>query len=425
MPMFEITDGGYTMDYPLAWCRAKIERIGKGTKPGMEKFRVIWAFDTELSDDPLSNMRPVFYEGGPDSRNFALCNCAYEMFRFMSTRDSGEDFSAFSDYIYGLFGSPQDQYANKYIAYYIYFVNFLRLMSDAAPEIVLYNRTLDDMPVDLVLDIGNSRTCGVLFEEGQFTKGKMLKLRDLTDPSKEYDKSFDMRFVFRQADFGNDIVLPDKDIFRWCSFVRVGEEAKHLIYRSLEQDGLAALATNYSSPKRYLWDTKPFDAHWENLIKEDDSFSVQQSRNIYIPRLSEMFDTHGNYIPEGVTSEFDFFGENVFSRSSLMTFVLIEIFQQAMSQINSVQFRTHHGDKDRRRVLRNIILTCPTAMPRTEQIRLRKSAEEAYDALHLKDVTRRLAEQAEHRVICNIMARGSRPPENAAAGSTAGTLIVV
>lgn len=381
MPMFEVADGGYTMDYPLAWCRAKIERIGKGTKPGMERFRVIWAFDTELSEDPLSDMRPVFYEGGCDSRNFALCNCAYEMFRFMSTKDSDEDFSAFSDYIYGLLGSPVDQYANKYIAYYIYFVNFLRLMSDAAPEVVLYNKTLEDMPVDLVLDIGNSRTCGVLFEEGEFTKGKMLKLRDLTDPSKEYDKSFDMRFVFRQADFGNDIVLPDKDIFRWCSFVRVGEEAKHLIYRSLEQDGLAALATNYSSPKRYLWDTRPFDAHWENLIKEDDSFSVQQSRNIYIPRLSEMFDTHGNYIPGGEHSDFDFFGENVFSRSSLMTFVLIEIFQQAMSQINSVQFRTHHGDKDRRRVLRNIILTCPTAMPRTEQVRLRKSAEDAYDAL--------------------------------------------
>ena len=49
------------------------------------------------------------------------------------------------------------------------------------------------------------------------------------------------------------------------------------------------------------------------------------------------------------------------------------------------------------------------------------TVKEAYDALHLKDVTRRLAEQAEHRVICNIMARGSRPPENAAAGSTAGT----
>lgn len=47
------------------------------------------------------------------------------------------------------------------------------------------------------------------------------------------------------------------------------------------------------------------------------------------------------------------------------------------------------------------------------------TVKEAYDALHLKDVTRRLAEQAEHRVICNIMARGSRPPENAAAGSTA------
>lgn len=71
------------------------------------------------------------------------------------------------------------------------------------------------MPVDLVLDIGNSRTCGVLFEEGDFTKSKMLELRNLSKPWISYEnKSFDMRIAFRKADFGNDIVL-DEDIFQW------------------------------------------------------------------------------------------------------------------------------------------------------------------------------------------------------------------
>lgn len=49
------------------------------------------------------------------------------------------------------------------------------------------------------------------------------------------------------------------------------------------------------------------------------------------------------------------------------------------------------------------------------------TVKQAYDALHMEEVAQKLAEQAEHRIICNILARGSRPPENAAAGSTAGT----
>lgn len=381
MPMFELMDDGFTMDYPLAWCRVKIERIHQGSgDEECDRYRLVWAFDTELSNDHLSNLRPIYYEGEENSKRYALCNCAYEMFSFLSLRNDGDGFSAFSEYIYELLGRPKEQYHNKYIAYYIYLINYLRL-SNAAPQVVLHHNTaLDDMPVDLVLDIGNSRTCGVLFENGDFTKAQLLKLRDLTYPHRVYDKSFDMRFVFRQADFGNDIVLSE-DIFKWHSFVRVGDEAKHLVYRSLEEDGLAALATNYSSPKRYLWDDKPFEGHWENLIKEDDSFTVKETKNIYIPKISEMFDSVGNYIPEGDNHSYDIFATSNYSRSSLMTFVLIELFQQAMSQINSPNFRIHHGDVDRRRVLRNVILTCPTAMPQAEQIKLRKCAEEAYDAL--------------------------------------------
>lgn len=382
MPMFEMMDDDYTLNYPLAWCRVKIERIStQPNKKELERFRLIWAFDTELSNDGLSNLRPQFFEGESTSKKYSLCNCAYEMFSFLSVKNDGDEFSAFSDYIYELLGRPNNlNNRYEYIAYYIYLINFLRL-SNAAPSVTLHHNTdLSDLQVDLVLDIGNSRTCGVLFENGDFTKAKLLKLRDLTYPDREYGESFDMRFVFRQADFGNDIVLPE-NVFRWHSFVRVGNEAKHLVYRSLEEDGLAALTTNYSSPKRYLWDNKPFDGHWENLIKEDDSFTVKETKNIYIPKLSEMFDSFGNYIPAGQKGGYDIFADANYSRSSLMTFVLIEIFQQAMTQINSPEFRTHHGDKNRRRVLRNIILTCPTAMPKAEQIKLRKCAEEAYDVL--------------------------------------------
>ena len=230
-----------------------------------------------------------------------------------------------------------------------------------------------------MLDIGNSRTCGVLFEEGDFTKAAMLEIRDLSDPSITYEKSYDMRLAFRKADFGNAIVLDD-GTFEWKSLVRIGDEAKRLVYRSLEEDGLSERTTNYSSPKRYLWDHKPYDGRWEFLTTVDDPYNIRLSDNIYVPGLSDLFDSTGNYVgPDRTPTP----TEANYSRSSLMTFVLIEILQQATTQINSIKFRTKHGNMDCKRLLRNIILTCPTAMPVQEQVKLRQCAEEAIEALKL------------------------------------------
>ena len=392
MPMFEVDIDGTTCCDPLAWCRVKIERTGKGSKKDTERFRFLWAFDTTLGDnDPLADhcnmvtfgeeetapvhyMRPYFYDDEGESKEFRLSNRADQMLDFMSTSPY---FSAFADYVSSLLGLPDRHHSYKYIGFYIYLVNFLRL-TGVAPEVTLHNNNRKMMDVDLVLDIGNSRTCGVLFEEGDFTKAIMLEIRDMGDPSKTYEKSFDMRLAFRKADFGNDIVL-DEDVFQWRSLVRIGDEAKRLVYRSLEEDGLSERTTNYSSPKRYLWDMKPFDGKWEFLTTVDDPFNIRLSDNIYVAGLSDFFDATGNYIgPDGENDNPD--GSN-FSRSSLMTFVLIEILQQAQAQINSIKFRTKHGNMDCRRQLRNVILTCPTAMPVKEQIKLRQCAEEAIDAL--------------------------------------------
>ena len=86
-------------------------------------------------------------------------------------------------------------------------MNFIRL-SGGAPDVTLHDNKRRDIFVDLVLDIGNSRTCGILFEEGDFARGKMLELRDLSLPWISYEnKTYDMRVVFRKADFGNDIIL--------------------------------------------------------------------------------------------------------------------------------------------------------------------------------------------------------------------------
>ena len=385
MPMFETGADGSTTGYPAGWCRVKITCTGEGLKRGSKRYRLTWAFDTTTSDDPLSVLRPCFYDEGEKSKNFSLCNKAEELMSFLSVAE-GQD--AFSSYLLELFGVHlsgkvgETTPAFRCLAWYLYFVNFLRL-SGAAPEVQLFSGTEREMGVDLVLDIGNSRTCGVLFEEGDFTKAMMLELRDLTDPAHAYGGPFDMRVVFRKADFGGAISLPG-DLFSWKSFVRVGEEARRLVYRSRQESGLHELHTNYSSPKRYLWDHKPFAGQWQNLVSVDDPANVGIDDNIYVEGLSQQFDPDGSFTG-GENHQLS----NRYSRGSLITFVMIEIMQQALVQINSTRFRDKHGDINCRRFLRNVILTCPTAMPVAEQVALRRAAENAWKALMKLNVSLR------------------------------------
>ena len=376
MPFFEKDQSGTTNGVPMGWCRVKIERLSADEKTGMQKFRLIWGFDTQLADDELNTLRPYFYEEEAESKAYGLSNHADELLAFMT--DNPTEVTAFNDFVADLLCQSVEPENRKYVAYYIYLVNFLRLVG-AAPEVTLH-RSVKEIPVDLVLDIGNSRTCGVLFEDGDFTKATMLELRDLSNPFKTYDSSFDMRLVFRQPDFGSEIVL-EEDMFSWPSLVRVGQEAQNLVYRSLEQEGLSEMVTNYSSPKRYLWDEEPYDGKWQFLTTMDDNFFIQSAENIYIPVLSDLFDSRGNYIGDRKAASENTDGKTNYSRSSLMTFVMIEVFNHAISQINSIKFRNKHGNIDCRRVLRTIILTCPTAMPRREQLKLRQSAADAYAAL--------------------------------------------
>lgn len=380
MPMFELHHG-ITADVPYAWCRVKIDRLGAGSKANTERYRFTWAFDTRSSSDTFAVYRPTFPGTGDEKLEFALCNRVSDLIPFLSPNG---DFTVFSHYIAQLLGLDPSGTGYRYIGFYIYLINYIRLCG-ASPEVTLYNCPgQNEIPVDLVLDIGNSRTCGLLFENGDFTRVAMLALRDLTNPGdKPYDKPFDMRLVFRQTDFGNDIVIEEEDMFRYASFVRVGEEARRLIYLSTQNDGLRTSTTNYSSPKRYLWDNSLFDKKWEFLVTDTDPLYIRTAENIYIPGLSDLFDAGGRYITDPFNMLEPTDGHTRYSRSSLMTFVMIEILQQALMQINSEDFRRRHGNINCKRRLRSLILTCPTAMPRTEQIKLRQCAKDAFDALSM------------------------------------------
>lgn len=391
MPMFEVEVGGVATTSPIGWCRVRIDPIGDHEPTDDEtprRFRLTWAFDTTLATDMVEGLfRPFFYDGEGEVKRYELCNRADNMFGFLSVgEDSGN--SGIADYIVSKLGldlNTLNTHKYQFVGYYIYLCNLLRLIPGAVPSVNLYNKTDKEIAVDLSVDIGNSRTSAMLFEEGDFRRARELHIRDLSRPWKEpYEKPFDMRIVFRRADFGKDIIIGDCQLFRWPSLLRFGEEASYLMHCSQEDDGMAMRATNYSSPKRYLWDKKEYKDRWEFLVKDDDSTSLKESQQIFIEGFTDHFDSDGKYLgyPKKLSlADLGTTSECKYSRGSLMTFVMIELLQQAIVDINSESWRNTRGNIDCRRYLRNIIITCPTAMPVAEQVTLRQSAIDAFDML--------------------------------------------
>ncbi|NDB87002.1 MAG: hypothetical protein EB127_30600, partial [Alphaproteobacteria bacterium] len=225
-----------------------------------------------------------------------------------------------------------------------------------------------------VVDVGNSKTCALLFENPNdirfnLSKVKHLKIMDLTDPTKSYEKSFSTRLIFMRPDFGNQISeLNQYKKFKWPSMVRIGDEAERLINNS-DLDKCIRLETKSynSSPKRYLWDVEPSNVDWNFMELQND---VPES--VYLNGISEQLKSDGTLCTDGV------FGTNArYSRRTLMTFVFLEILSHAQCQINSYEFRSSHGNTNSKRRIKRILISCPTAMIKEEQKALRQCANEA------------------------------------------------
>ncbi|HAR80029.1 MAG TPA: hypothetical protein DCR21_04280, partial [Succinivibrionaceae bacterium] len=146
-------------------------------------------------------------------------------------------------------------------AHYLNMLAFLGGMVE--PNRVSFIANRDDgisghVDVDLILDIGNSRSCGVLYEEVRdgsredFTKITELAIRDLNAPDTVYTEPFPSRIEFQVANFdfdGHSARSGRPDAFIWPSFGRTGNEATILSGNREGGEG----RTGLNSPKRYLW----------------------------------------------------------------------------------------------------------------------------------------------------------------------------
>lgn len=236
-----------------------------------------------------------------------------------------------------------------------------------------------DLPVDvdLVLDIGNSRTTGILVETlpqraTNLNDSYPLELRDISRPEYCYTEPFETRVEFAEASLGNDALSRRSGrrspAFAWPSAVRTGPEATRLATRSICAEG----TTGMSSPKRYLWDERPWQQSWryntgghaEPMVTRG-LFAKQVNREgTPLSCLQDPLVTKNPILRKQAP---DPAFESLFTRSSLMMFMLGEILTQALVTTNAPTTRMRRELPNLPRRLRRVIFTVPTAMPVAEK----------------------------------------------------------
>ena len=269
------------------------------------------------------------------------------------------------------------RHACEHLARYLV---FLDLLEEAAilPRVRLLDTVsgkvgYDPVAVDLVLDIGNARTCGLLIEEhpGQgmnLTDSYPLALRDLGRPELTYSRPFDSRVEFARASFGRDDISRKSgrsSAFAWPNPMRVGPEAVRLAAGRQGNEG----STGLSSPKRYLWDERQTTQGWRFNGRGLDGTTTEPPVSgpfmKFVAEDGSVLRGRGGGQP-AVRARF--------SRSALFTFMLAEILMQTLCQINCPTTRAARRDADKPRRLRRVLLTLPPGMPVFEQQILRSRA---------------------------------------------------
>ncbi|MEP7299990.1 MAG: virulence factor SrfB [Caldimonas sp.] len=439
IPLFRRELSGGFFRGPLNWARIYWVKLAQPDADG-HPYRLVLALDTTLlefvdSDAYLApspadarNGRPFALPGHDEPidwfyRDGWLKDWCLEAFKDMHeraerSRRGGYAFKPFTpDELH-----ERMQGSNEHLARYKALIDLLHSLN-VLPSFVFVDRITDPRPdpvdVDLVLDLGNSRTCGLLIESEpdqpsvDVNKAFRLQLRDLSRPEQVYDEPFPSRFEFARAQFGRDhlsLRSGRSNAFDWPTVVRVGNEAARLAARRSGSEGASGL----SSPKRYLWDGDQrrdswrFNASGPAGERSDIATGVAFTTLVNdsgepIHRLSQTDSAPDQLFPSI---------RALYARRHLTAFALSEVFVQAISMINSPMHRLRRAaNASLPRRMRRIILTMPTAMPVAERTILRQEAEAACDlaclALGLAQVdyaddgTQRLVFSPEARVLRN------------------------
>lgn len=378
VPYFRFSPPARFEEGPSNWARVRVTEVAAGADQSGNTHRITFAFDTKVqpSRSDTAYMGPS-EDDVKAGTSFAFAHRSHEMGWFLDQ----QWVDAWLRELYSELARPRlrkdaEDIRNdtNELQHQAHYLNILHLIGTqlALPEIKVISNAPNDLykpiPVDLVLDIGNSRSCGILIEDHpQESDGLRrryeLELRDLTHPEQVYVDPFESRIEFSQASFGKDhfsVQSGRSDAFLWPTIARIGHEAGRLASLRRGTEG----ATGLSSPKRYLWDQESFEPGWRFNTSYVKTEAEPHATAAPVSRLiNEMGEALFTLDPDDRMPVF----HPHYSRSSLMTFMLSEVLAQALAQINSPAQRMRQSHARVPRHLRSIILTVPPAMPQPER----------------------------------------------------------
>ncbi len=380
---------------PTDWARAMVKELPEPNRQG-NTHRLVVAFDTHVQPDidvthvsPDEGYASLAEMDMHDGAEFSLAT-GFKSYAWFLGLDWMRDWlrELFHDTLRRKFPNravreSDIEHRYEHLARYVAFIEMLGA-TEMVPVVKLTDPRRHTAPidVDLVLDIGNSRTIGMLIEKRpgesmSLDNGSVLELRDLSNPSAHHRNTFSSYVCFSRAKFGDPHGYArgsgrNRPSFSWPSVVRVGPEALRLATGSRREEG----QTSMSSPKRYLWDLKPRVQEWRYAPDPNDPLSQESPVNSgdFVGFVNNegtplhVFDSKKAAALEFTKGQSDFpVTEPRFSRSSMMMFLMAEIITHALVQVNSPAQRNNRLNPDIPRRLRSIILTTPPAMSVSER----------------------------------------------------------
>jgi hypothetical protein len=389
IPFLRSTKPGSFEEGPSNWARMRIVETKEGEDQDGNTHRITLAFDTKAFD-----RRPDTAYLAPTNEDirvggvFDLAHKANEMSWFL-------DLDWVDGWLKEIFleqtelldkkRDPDEVEAELNELYHqAHYLNVLNLVATKLfiPKLLIVSNQPDDthhaIPVDMVLDIGNSRSCGILIEDHPqqndgLSKRYPLELRDLTMSEFTYRDPFESRIEFAEPVFGKDhfsMQSGRSDVFRWPTITRIGPEALRLASLRRGTEG----STGLSSPKRYLWDEESYEPGWR--FNCTNSVTVSEPHATAVP-LSGLINDRGQALFDLPEEERMPVFHPHYSRSSLMTFMLAEVLTQALTQMNNPAQRLRMSHSRVPRHLRSINLTVPPSMAKPEREIFAKCMEQA------------------------------------------------
>lgn len=368
---------------PDNWARVQIRQLPEPDSKG-HTHRIVIAFDTQLAEDDNQGALAPLMSDVRNGTRFMLAWQNHEVAEFLD--QTWVDGWLREVFVQQASRQPERTEedvtrALKMFEYQAHWLNVLSLLSTLnVPEVKIVAQTLQTpaIPVDLVLDVGNTHTCGVLIEDhGAANDGLRqtmeLQIRNLSQPQYLNALMFTSRMEFNQARFGKQHFSVESgrdNAFMWPAIVRVGDEARQLAVARRGTEGNSGI----SSPRRYLWDETPGNDEWR--FSQFNNKTHREPLATAWPLMNLMNDDGQPLYQLPVDERLPVFSPH-YSRSSLMMHMLCELLTQALVQINSVTSRLRMGYPASPRQLRQLILTLPSAMPRQEKAIFRQRMEDA------------------------------------------------